>query len=88
MTVKITVEEWLAALSHSYGPHDDALTVKEWAQRIGLPRTSEKTSEWIRVGLTQGWLERTTARREYVTGRTTTIPAFRLVAKPKKVKYG
>ena len=88
MTVKITVEEWLAALSHSYGPHDDAMTVEEWSTRLGLCRNSKKVSEWIRTGLQQGWMEHAFKRKETITCRYTTIPAFRLAIKPQKVKRG
>lgn len=79
--VRISHEEWQEAINQGQERiYDDALTVAEWAKRLGMH--VRKASAWIRQGLEQGWMERVLIQRERVTGQLARNIGFRLSDPP------
>ena len=73
-----TYEQWIAALDSISAPSDDAMTIGQWAGKLGHGRAY--AAKWVREGLDGGWMERAPMRIAVLIGGTRIATGFRLVA--------
>ena len=78
-----THEQWLAALRQEGAPAGDAMTLAGWSDRMHT--SINKTRNWVRAGLENGWMELAVVVITELTGKQQRRTGFRVVEKPKKV---
>ena len=78
----IKAADWMAALDRVEEPSPDAMSIRQWCERIG--RHKDYTAAWIRSGLENGWMERANITIGLLTGGVRRGVGFRLTKKSKK----
>lgn len=83
-TTIITMEEWLQAITRSTEPSQDAYTVAQWSDKLGM--NVHKASRWVRTGMDNGWIETAPVVVTELNGKQRRIVGFRLTNKPGRKK--
>jgi hypothetical protein len=75
----MTREQWMQAIkdgSH-VGVSREGLTTKEWATRTGC--SVNRTREWLRLGLSAGWLCLGSRPFVRIDGKSVVVPVYELI---------
>jgi len=79
----ISYETWLAALtSHETQATEGAKTALEWAEDLGVCRTT--VNAWIRQGLKNRWMRRVNLTRTRIDGLAVAVPGYLVIESDKE----
>ena len=76
----LSYDEWAAVLQSATEPVTDGLPIEAWCEKLMLSR--RRTTEWIRAGLQNGFVEQVIVVRPIITGGTRRTPGFRVKEAP------